>query len=117
MEVKPTKEVTSMYNFAVVAFLALGVLAVMDMIEEYVPAIARIHALATFGFAVLAAYALDYSVFSGFHVAVREAWMATWGTGVIIAALGGAWRAVFGYLGSSEAPGAATHRDRPRVAA
>ena len=45
---------------------------------------------------LLAAYALDYSVFSGFHVAVREAWMATWGTGVIIASLGGAWRAVFG---------------------
>jgi hypothetical protein len=106
-----------MYNFAVVALLALGVLAVMDLLEEHVPAIHRIHALATFALGVLAAYAIDYSVFRGFNVDVREAWMATWGTGVIIASLGGAWRALFGYLGSSEAPGAASHRDRPRVAA
>jgi len=91
-----------MYHFAVVALLGLAVLKVADLLEDFVPGLARMNALLTYVLAVAAAVALDYSVFRGFHIAVREAWMGSWFTGFIIGSLATVWRVIFGYLGSSE---------------
>src|SRR5437764_11462993 len=114
MEVQPTEEVASMYNFAVVALLGLAAMAVIDFVEELVPGVARVHRFATFALGVVVAVALNYSMFTGFHVAVRETWMGTWGTGLVIGSLGTAWRALFGYLGYSEGADDATERHHGR---
>ena len=76
-----------MYHFAVVALLGLAVLKVADLLEDFVPGLARMNALLTYVLAVAAAVALDYSVFRGFHIPVRDAWMGSWFTGFIIGLL------------------------------
>jgi len=107
-----------MYTFAVVALLGLAVLKIADLLEDFVPGLSRIHALLTYALAVAAAVALDYSMFKGFHIDVRDAWMGPWFTGFVIGSLATAWRVLFGYLGSSEGKSAEErHPQRPRVAA
>ena len=107
-----------MYHFAVVALLGLAVLKIADLLEDFVPGLSRIHALLTYALAVAAAVALDYSMFKGFHIDVRDAWMGPWFTGFVIGSLATAWRVLFGYLGSSEGKSAEErHPQRPRVAA
>ena len=62
--------------------------------------------------------ALFDSMFKGFHIDVRDAWMGPWFTGFVIGSLATAWRVLFGYLGSSEGKSAEErHPQRPRVAA
>src|SRR5207248_1338645 len=48
----------TMYHFAVVALLALAVLKVADLLEDFVPGLARMNALLTYVLAVAAAVAL-----------------------------------------------------------
>jgi len=107
-----------MYTFAVVALLGLAVLKIADLLEDFVPGLSRIHALLTYALAVAAAVALDYSMFKGFHIDVRDAWMGPWFTGFIVGSMATVWRVAFGYLGSSEGKSAEErHPQRPRVAA
>ena len=107
-----------MYTFAVVALLGLAVLKIADLLEDFVPGLSRIHALLTYALAVAAAVALDYSMFKGFHIDVRDAWMGPWFTGFVIGSMATVWRVTFGYLGSSEGkPAEERHPQRPRVAA
>ena len=107
-----------MYHFAVVVFLALATLKVVDLLEEYVPGLARIHTLLTFGLAVAAVEALDYSLFRYYGISVRDHWMGPAATGLIIGSMTTAWRVVFGWLGSSELKTPGEHKPgRPRVAA
>ena len=107
-----------MYTFAVVALLGLAVLKIADLLEDFVPGLSRIHALLTYALAVAAAVALDYSMFKGFHIAVRDSWMGPWFTGFVVGSLATVWRVLFGYLGSSEGKSAEErHPQRPRVAA
>ena len=75
-------------------------------------------AVVTFALAIGAAVALDFSVFAGYDIAVRETWMGTWGTGLIIGSLATVWQALFGFLGASGRETPVEHRDtRARVAA
>ena len=107
-----------MYDFAVAALLGLATLKVVDLLEELVPAVSRVRALLTFALAIAVAVALDFSVFAGFDIAVRETWMGTWGTGLIIGSLAAAWQALFGFLGAWGRATPVEHRDtRARVAA
>ena len=55
-----------MYQFAVVALLGLAVLKIADLLEDYVPALAKFNSLLTFVLAVGAAVALDFSMFKNF---------------------------------------------------
>ena len=73
-----------MYEFAVVTLLGLVALKVTDLVIESVPGLDRIRTLFTFMLAIVFTLALDYSVFEGFGVTVREAWMGTVGTGLIV---------------------------------
>lgn len=91
-----------MYTFAVILLLGLALFKIVDVIEDLVPGTARLHGLFTLGLAVLGAFAIDYSVFDGFGVALRESWMGTFLTGVTIAGTTSVWRAAFHWLGSSE---------------
>jgi hypothetical protein len=107
-----------MYHFAVVALLALATLKVVDLLEGLLPAVSRWRNLLTFALAIAAAVAIDYSVFAGYDIPVRETWMGTWGTGLIIGSLAAAWQALFAFLGSPSREVPVEHRDtRARVAA
>jgi hypothetical protein len=107
-----------MYEFAVVALLGLATLKVVDLLTELVPGIARVRTLTTFVLAIAAVVALDHSVFSGFGVTVREEWIGTVVTGLIVGALASAWQALLGYFGLITAANPEGRRtDRPRIAA
>lgn len=107
-----------MYTFAVVALLGLAVLGVTNLLEELVPGLVRLRRLVTLAVAVGAMAAIDYSLFAGFHVGLREAWMGPLLTGLIVGSLATAWQAVLGWLGWSEpAPGNADRPRRARIAA
>lgn len=107
-----------MYHFAVAALLGLATLRVVDLVEGLVPTVSRVRALLTFALAIAAAVALDFSVFAGYDIPVRETWMGTWGTGLIIGALASAWQALFAFLGAWGRATPVEHRDsRARVAA
>lgn len=106
-----------MYHFAVVALLGLATFAVVRLVEDLMPDMVRFRSLLTFVLGVAAAFALDYSMFRGFSIHVREAWLGTAATGLVIGAMAWVWRAVLGYLGAGERPVAAGDTRRPRVAA
>jgi hypothetical protein len=91
-----------MYDFAVVALMGLALWKVVDLLEDFVPGMTRFHNLATIVLGVAAAVAADYSLFKGFHVALRDSWMGPWATGLVIAGTTSAWRAAFHWLGSNE---------------
>jgi hypothetical protein len=107
-----------MYEFAVVSLFGLVALKVTDVLVDLVPGLDRIRTLFTFVLAVAFAVALDYSLFTGYGIAVREAWMGTVGTGLVIGSLASAWASVLGWLGTTSV---ANHRpaagERPRIAA
>jgi len=107
-----------MYEFAVVTLLGLVTLKVTDLVIENVPGLDRIRTLFSFALAIVLALALDYSVFAGFGVTVREAWMGTVGTGLVIGSLTSAWAALLGWFGTTSVTGTTTVRnERPRIAA
>jgi len=87
-----------MYHFAVVALLALATLKLVDFLADNVPGIGSLRSLLTFVVAIAAALALDYSVFDGFGVSIRNHTMGVWTTGFVVAGMTSAWRAMFGYL-------------------
>ena len=107
-----------MYEFAVVTLLGLVTLKVTDLVIENVPGLDRIRTLFGFTLAILFAIALDYSMFEGFGVQVREAWMGTIGTGLVIGSLASAWSALLGWFGTASVGDATKVRnERPRMAA
>jgi hypothetical protein len=91
-----------MYHFAVIVLLGLALFKLVDLIEDFVPAVTRFHALMTFGLAVVGAWYLDYSLFGGFGISLRDAWMGPVATGLILGGTTSMWRAAFHWLGSSE---------------
>jgi len=107
-----------MYQFATVALFGLAVLGVTNLLVEMIPGIARHRTLATFVLALGAVVALDWSMLAGFGIPVREAWMGTWATGLIVGSLASAWQAVLAWFQaparSLTDPGRA---ERPRIAA
>ena len=89
-----------MYHFAVVALFGLAILKLADLLVELLPSLGKTRTLLTFALAIAATVAVDYSLFAGFGVQLREAWMGTWATGAVVASLAGAWSALLGWLGS-----------------
>jgi hypothetical protein len=107
-----------MYEFAVVTLFGLVALKVTDLLVDLVPSMDRIRTLLTFTLAVVAAVALDYSLFDGFGITIREAWMGTVGTGLVIGSLASVWAAVLAWLGTTSIAGRTpVASERPRIAA
>jgi hypothetical protein len=107
-----------MYEFAVVTLLGLVALKVTDLVIENVPTFDRIRTLFTFTLGIAMTLALDYSIFEGFGVTVREAWMGTVGTGLVVGSLAAAWSTLLGWFGTSSAGDTGRMRnERPRIAA
>src|SRR6476660_1336337 len=88
----------TMYDFAVVALLALATLKLVDFLTDAVPQLGRLRSLLTFVIAVGGTLLIDYSVFSAWGVPIRNATVGTWVTGFIVAGMTVPWRALFGFL-------------------
>lgn len=107
-----------MYHFAVIALLALALCKVVDLLEDVVPSLTRFHAMFTMALAVAGCVALDYSVFDGFGISLRDADYGTWATGLVVGGMTSAWRAAFHWVGSSEGDAREPRQHgRPRMAA
>ena len=87
-----------MYDFAIVALLALATLKLVDFLTDAVPQLRNMRSLATFVVAVGATVLLDYSIFSGFGISIRNDTVGTWVTGFVVAGMTVPWRALFAYL-------------------
>src|SRR5215207_6049824 len=87
-----------MYDFAIVALLALGTVKVVDFLADNVSPLRTWKSLVTFIAAVGVVVALDYSLFSGFGITVRNETLGVWITGFMVAGATVGWRAIFGYL-------------------
>jgi len=94
-----------MYQFAIVALLALAVVKVVDFIDGAIPALSGFRSLFTFVFGIASVWALDYSLFDGFGIVSRNRNMAMLVTGFIVAGLTVPWRALFGYMTHDRAAG------------
>ena len=105
-----------MYTLAIVALLGLALFKVIDVVEDFVPGLTKLHGLVTVVLGIALAIAIDYSMFPGFKAVFREDWMGTWGTGLVIAGTTSVWRAMFHWLGSNEgdSPEVRHSVERPR---
>ena len=52
--------------------------------------------------AIATTVALDYSLFAGFGIELREVWMGTVATGLVAGAMATAWQALFTWFGLTE---------------
>jgi hypothetical protein len=91
-----------METFAVTVLLGLAVLPVVDALVDLAPGLTRRDGIVTIALAVAGVFALDYSLFEGFGVDLREAWIGTLLTGLAVAGVAGVWRAILGWLGAPE---------------
>ncbi|MGQ0519634.1 MAG: hypothetical protein ACT4PX_00600 [Actinomycetota bacterium] len=91
-----------MYTFAVTLLLGLALFKFVDVLEDLAPDSTRFHGLLTMVLAVAGAFAIDFSLFDGWAVALREDWMGTFLTGLTVAGATSVWRAGFAWLGSSD---------------
>ena len=91
-----------MHDFLITILLGLALFKIVDLVEDLVPGLTRFHTLVTLVLAVAGVYAVDYSLFQGYDIALRESYMELWATGFIVAGTTSAWRAMFHWLGSAE---------------
>ncbi len=107
-----------MYDFAIVILLGLALFKVVDLLEEFLPQLAKFHLLITLVLAVVGAVLIDYSVFDRYGIDLRTDELGTWMTGLMIAGTTSIWRAAFSWMGSSEGQEPSVrHQGRPRIAA
>ena len=93
-----------MHDFAVIALLALAVVKLVDFVCELID-YKGLRSPLTFVAGIGLAWMLDYSMFAGWDVAVRDADAGMWVTGFVIAGMTVPWRALFGYLTHERATG------------
>ena len=86
-----------MYEFAIVVLLGIGTFKVVDMLNEYVD-LAKIQSVLTIALGALVAWALEFSLFAQWNIAVRSELMGYIGTGLMIAAAGYAVPQVFEHV-------------------
>lgn len=91
-----------MHDFAVLALMALAVVKLVDFLCELVD-IKGLRSPLTFVGGIGLALLLDYSMFNGWDVAIRDADAGVWVTGFVIAGMTVPWRALFGFLTHEQA--------------
>jgi hypothetical protein len=85
------------YEFAIVVLLGIGTFKVVDMLNEYVD-LAKIQSVLTIALGALVAWALEFSLFAQWEIAVRSELMGYVGTGLMFAAAGYAVPQVFEHV-------------------
>jgi len=88
-----------MYEFAIVALLALAVIKFADFLVAAVPALDGFRRFLPFVLGIGAVFTLDYSLFSEYGIGVRNEDMGMILTGFMVAGLTTAWRVLFGWMG------------------
>ncbi|MEY2566422.1 MAG: hypothetical protein QOE35_951 [Actinomycetota bacterium] len=91
-----------MHDFLITILLGLALFKIVDLLEEVMPGVTRLHSVVTLVLALAGVWFLDYSMFKGFDIALRNADMGVWVTGLFVAGATSVWRAMFHWLGSSE---------------
>ncbi|MGH2729974.1 MAG: hypothetical protein ACRDJI_05125 [Actinomycetota bacterium] len=86
-----------MHEFAIVVLLGIGIFKVVDLLNEYVD-LAKVQSLLTIALGALVAWALEFSLFAQWEIAVRSETMGYLGTGLMIAAAGYATPKVFEHV-------------------
>lgn len=86
-----------MYAFGIVVLLGIGTFKLVDMLNEYVD-LTKVQSLLTIALGAVIAWALEFSLFAQWHVAVRSAALGYIGTGLMIAAAGYATPKVFEHV-------------------
>jgi hypothetical protein len=94
-----------MYDFAIVALLALATLKLVDFLCDAVPQLRKVRSLATFVLGVGVTVLMDYSVFRGWGIDIRNETVGVWVTGFAVAGMTVPWRALFAYLTHDRAEG------------
>lgn len=90
-----------MYHLAIVALLAVGVIKLVDFIVDLLPRTQynpAFRSLLTFAGAIGVVWWLDYSVFAGWGVSVRNHATGVWLTALMIVGMTVPWRAGFRWL-------------------
>ena len=91
-----------MHDFVITILLGLALFKIVDLLEEVMPAATKFHNVVTLVLALVGIYVLDYSMFDGYGIALRDSDMGVWMTGLFVAGTTSVWRALFHWLGSSE---------------
>lgn len=86
-----------MYAFGIVVLLGIGTFKLVDMLNEYVD-LAKVQSLLTIALGAVVAWALEFSLFAQWDVAVRSEALGYIGTGLMIAAAGYATPKVFEHV-------------------
>ena len=86
-----------MYDFAVVALLALAVVKTVDFLSDQFN-LAKLRSILTFVGGIGAALLLDYSVFAAWDIPIRDQDVGVILTGFVITGLTVPWRALFSWL-------------------
>lgn len=89
-----------MYVFATVALLGLLVAKLVDLVRAFYELPRNGRLLLAFLAGVGIAWAADYSVFAGWGIGFRSAWMGTVGTGLALGGLAAVWHEVLDMMSS-----------------
>ena len=87
-----------MYTFAIIALLGLATVKLVDVLCDYVHPLAALRSLLTFIVAIGGVFILDFSMFDGWATTVRNQDVGLVVTGLAVAGITVAWRALFAYL-------------------
>jgi hypothetical protein len=87
-----------MYTFAIIALLGLATVKLVDVVCDYVHPLGQLRSLLTFIVAVGGVWALDFSMFDGWATTVRNHDVGIVVTGLAVAGITVAWRALFAWL-------------------
>jgi hypothetical protein len=101
------------HEFAIVVLLGIGTFKVVDLLNEYVD-LTKVQSILTIGLGAVVAWALEFSLFAQWEIAVRSEALGYIGTGLMIAAAGYATPKVFEHIG--EVLGHPRDRNRVKVA-
>lgn len=89
-----------MYHFAIIALLSIGVIKLVDFLVDLVPSpqYPALRSLLTFVAAGAAVWLLDYSLFVGWDIPVRNHGLGVGFTALMVSGATVAWRAGFRWL-------------------
>lgn len=87
-----------MYTFAIIALLGLATVKLVDVVCDYVHPLVQVRSLLTFIAAIGGVWALDFSMFDGWSTTIRNHDVGLVVTGLTVAGITVAWRALFAYL-------------------
>lgn len=106
-----------MHHFAVIALMALAIVKLVDFVADNLTVLERFRSAMGIAGGVAAAWLLDYSLFAGWDIAIRNDDTGVWFTGLAMAGMTVPWRALFGFLTNHQAHADETLGERSHLRA